>query len=392
MLELLKDKYSEVYEPRICLFTQRAFHKKVARCINYEFEDIIGEIDNVDVLMPIAFWWFPGMEKVANQIGKKVSKGYLPLNPGLKPVKIRKDYDLFFATAMFPRDLMALNAIKGWRQRCRTAVCFLHEIWAGEMHDYKDKMKILRKFDYVLTICLGSVQAIQDAIERPCYYVAPGIDAVKFCPYPEPPVRSIDVVSLGRRSPYTHQALLEMTRQNKIFYFYDSIHSGDMYPQNSSEHRSMLANILKRSRYLLVNTAKIDRSFETHGQEEIGARFVEGAASGAVMIGEVPQNRVFDEQFDWPNAVIPLPFDAVNIDEIMDDLDSQPHLIEEIRINSVIKTLERNDWAYRWEKVLELAGLEPTPELEARKNKLKKLAKMIKANQNPISGNIANTR
>ncbi len=390
MSEQLKHKYSEGHEPRICLFTQRGFHKKVARCINYEFEDIIGEIDNVDVLMPKPFWCFPVMEKIANQIGKKVSKGYLPINPGLKPARVKKDYDLFFATAMFPRDLLALNAIKGWRKRCRTTICFLHEIWAGEMNDYKDKMKILKKFDYVLTFCLGSVQAIQDTIKRPCSYVVPGIDAIKFCPYPEPPVRSIDVFSMGRRSPRTHQVLLEMARQHKIFYIYDSIHSGNMYPQNSSEHRSMLANILKRSRYFLVNTAKIDRSFETHGQEEIGARFVEGAASGAVMIGEVPENRVFDEQFDWPNAVIPMPFDAVNIDEIMAELDSQPRVIEEIRRNSVIRNLERNDWAYRWEKVLDLAGLESTPELEARKKKLKRLAKMANAGRHPIPLTTAN--
>ena len=391
MSQRLKKKDSEVHEPRICLFTQREFRKIVARCINHEFEDIINEIDNVDVLMPKAFRWFTGMEKIANQIGKKVSKGYLPINPGLKTVKIRKEYDLFFATAMFPRDLMALNAIKGWRKRCRTAVCFLHEIWAGEMNDYKDKMKILKKFDYVLTICLGSVQAIQDEIKRPCYYVAPGIDAIKFCPYPEPPVRSIDVCSMGRRSPRTHQVLLEMARQNKIFYIYDTTYSGNMYPQNSSEHRSLLANTLKRTRYLLVNTAKIDRFFETHGQKEIGARFVEGAASGAVMIGEVPENRTFDKLFDWPNAVIPMPFDAANIDKIIADLDSQPHEIDEIRRNSVISTLERNDWAYRWEKVLDLAGLKSTPKLEARKKELKKLAKMAKAERHSIHLTTANT-
>ncbi len=64
----------------------------------------------------------------------------------------------------------------------------------------------------------------------------------------------------------------------------------------------------------------------------------------------------------------------------------------EIRRNSVIKTLERNYWAYRWEKVLDLTGLKSTPELEARKKKLKKLAEVIKADRNPISCSIANTR
>ncbi len=62
----------------------------------------------------------------------------------------------------------------------------------------------------------------------------------------------------------------------------------------------------------------------------------------------------------------------------------------EIRRNSVIKTLERNYWAYRWEKVLDLTGLKSTPELEARKKKLKRLAKMANAGRHPIPLTTAN--
>jgi hypothetical protein len=386
-----KQIQNEERASRICLVTQRHFRYAVARAALYEFEDLICEIDDVDMIIPKNYPWFSLGQRLVNRAGRHVSSVFGRLNPGLQKIRLEKKYDLFFAFFLVARDLLSLNAIKEWRQRCKTAICWIDEFWAGEIPKYKSLLKILSKFDYVLTNCSGSVQAIQDAINRPCLYIMPGIDAIKFCPYPEPPVRSIDVYNMGRRAPSTHQKLLKMARRSKIFYMYDTIHSGDMYPQNPDDHRSLIANIMKRSRYLLANTAKIDRPFETHGQIEIGYRFYEGAAAGAVMIGEVPENQAFNEEFDWPNAVIPMPFDAANIDKIMAELDSQPRVIEDIRRNSVIRTLEHNDWVYCWEKVLDLAGLESTPEFEARKKKLKRLATMAKTSSDETTPIAANT-
>lgn len=376
---------------RICLVSQRHLRYAVARAAIYEFEDVICETDDVDMIIPENYPWFSLGQRLVNRAGRHVSTVFGRLNPGLQNIRLERDYDLFFAFVLVARDLLSLNAIKEWRQRCRTAICWIDEIWAGELPKYKSLLKILAQFDYVLTNCSGSVQAIQDAINRPCLYIRPGIDTIRFCPYPEPPVRSIDVYNMGRRAPITHQKLLEMARRNKIFYMYDTIHSGDMYPQNPAEHRSLIANIMKRSRYLLANTAKIDRPFETHGQIEIGYRFYEGAAAGAVMIGEVPENQAFYEEFDWPNAVIPMPFDAANIDEIMAELDSQLRVIEDIRRNSVTKALEQYDWAYCWENILNIAGLEATPALKVRKKKLNRLATLAKASGDETTPIMANT-
>jgi len=68
-----------------------------------------------------------------------------------------------------------------------------------------------------------------------------------------------------------------------------------LYPK---QHRSLIADIAKRSRYFLVNPGKIDRQVETRGQSEIGYCFFEGAASGTVMIGEAPKNEAFGKYFD----------------------------------------------------------------------------------------------
>jgi hypothetical protein len=73
--------------------------------------------------------------------------------------------------------------------------------------------------------------------------------------------------------------------------------------------------------------------------------------------------------------VIELPFDSANIDALMNELDGQPNRQQEIRRSNVVQALMRHDWAYRWETILKVAGLDPMPALLDRKECLGKLAK-----------------
>lgn len=363
-----------VADARICMLSQRNVQRIVSRCADYEFEDVVCEIDDVELLAPEPYRSFVVGQKLANQLARHI--GVASLNPGSRKLRLNRSYDLFVAKCLFPNDLLLVNTIEGWRQHCRTAVCWLAEIWAGELHKWKGHLKILSQFDYVVLNCSASVQPIQNRIQRSCSYIAPGVDAIRFCPYPNPPLRCIDVYNMGRKSPVTHQVLLKMTKQKRIFYIYDTIHRMDtFYPR---QHRSLMANIAKRSRYFIANAAKIDRQFETHGQSEIGYRFVEGAASGTVMIGEPPENEEFRKHFDWPDAVIHMPFDSPDIAKILADLDSQPERLEEIRRNNVVQSLLRHDWVYRWRAILDMFGLEPRPALLTREARLKNLAEEAK--------------
>jgi len=359
-------------EARICLFSQRHLQRLVSRCVDYEFEDVICEVDDVELLACEPYRYFNFSQKVVNKIAKYVS--IAELNPGLRRLRLKNDYDLFVVVCMFPRDLLAINAIKGWKESCRTSICWLDEIWSANLNALKGHMKILSQFDYIVLNCSQSVGPVQDIIQKPCFYIPPGVDAIRFCPYPNPPVRSIDVFNLGRRSPVTHEALLKMVEARRIFYMYDTINRMDTYYPR--QHRDLIANLAKRSRYFLANAAKVDRDLETQGQSEIGFRFFEGAASGTVMIGQPPTNEAFREHFNWPDSVIRIPRDASNITEILDDLDSQKEHLKEIRKNNVVQSLLRHDWAYRWRVILDMVNLEAKEALTAREKRLELLADM----------------
>ena len=267
------------------------------------------------------------------------------------------------------------NAVSNLRDVCKISVCLLDELWVNEIVKRRHFLPILAKFDVVMLYYSQTVKPLSERIGVKCAYLPPGVDAISFCPYPNPPQRFIDVYSIGRRSQITHEKLLDMARETGLFYLHDTI--GGSQAIDSREHRALFAKLAKRSRYFIVNPGKIDEPHVRGGQIEVGNRYFEGAASGAIMVGERPNNEAFEDLFDWPGAVAPLPYDLRDIDAVIKDLDRDPERQDKIRRTGIVQSLLRHDWVYRWEKILEVAGLEPMQGAIERKKRLRKLADVV---------------
>ncbi len=281
---------------------------------------------------------------------------------------------MFFFVCKYPNDTACLNSIKGWREKCYRAVCLLDEVWAKDVERWKMKLGILKDFDHIFMHFSSSVNAVADIVQRPCYFMASGVNATKFYPSPLSSERAIDICNLGRRSPITHKALIELANQEDFFYIYDTIRN--LYFIDYKEHRNLYSNLVKRSSYFIVNKAKFDCFNETGGQEELGARFFEGAAGGTVMLGTPPNCEAYNKYFDWSDAVIHIPYDAADIADVLANLNAQPERLARIRTDNVVNSLLRHDWMYRWGTILDTVGLEHTPEMRAREVYLKNLAQM----------------
>src|SRR5208283_420407 len=98
-----------------------------------------------------------------------------------------------------------------------------------------------------------------------------------------------------------------------------------------AEHRFLFASLLKRSRYYIANRSRVNEPEYTSGKDEISGRFYEGAAAGTVMLGEAPNVEHFRQQFDWPDAVIRLPFDSADAGRIIAELDKDSQRLARIR-------------------------------------------------------------
>jgi len=359
----------ESSESRTLVFSYRnIFGNALFRCPHYEFEGVISQVDSVDLLAPkftASGLWYNFAKRVAYR------SPFSP-NPGIKKIEAKKRYDLFFAICGQPSDLTMVNAAFDWKSSCGISVCLIDEFWISEIKACRNLLRLLDKFDVVALYYKQTVDAVSRRISSKCIYIPPGVDAIRFCPYPDPPKRVVDVYSIGRRSQATHQKLLKMAAEDGLFYLHDSIAGGDAI--ESGQHRALFANVAKRSRYFLVNPGLIDRPDIRGDQVEIGNRYFEGAASGTIMVGERPKTETFEQLFDWPDSVVDLPYNSTDIDATVNDMDRQPERMANIRRTNVTQALLRHDWAYRWEAILQAVGVAPMQGLSARKERLQHLA------------------
>jgi hypothetical protein len=358
--------------PRVLIFSLRnIFGRALFRCPHFEFEDLICEIDSAELLAP-------KVDPSGRRSSFATRLAYhapIVMNPGIRMISAKRQYDILFTICGYPQDLIMFNAVSNLRNVCRTSVCLLDELWINQIVKSRHFLRILAKFDVVLLYYSQTVKPLSEIIERRCVYLPPGVDAISFCPNPDPPERVIDVYSIGRRSEITHQKLRNMARESGLFYLHDSI--GGSQAINSKEHRALFANVVKRSRYFIVNPGKVDEPSLTGRQMEAGNRYFEGAASGTIMVGERPNNEVFEELFDWPDAVTHLAYDSDDIDTVIRDLDLDPERQDRIRRTGVVQALMRHDWVYRWEAILKTVGLEPMHGALERKDRLRKLVEVV---------------
>jgi Glycosyl transferases group 1 len=375
-----------VQPPRICMPTWRNLTRRVFRCGLYEAQDVLCEIDDVDLICLDR-----NLDRTWEVLSKKawlrtpfhddVSRVLKRSNLETKPIELTKEYDLFIAVFNLFRDIPYVNAVKHWKHRCKVSACWIDEIWAADIPKFKHWIHTLSQFDYVFVGLKGSVPALSRALNRPCYWLPGGVDAFRFSPFPNPPARVVDVYSVGRRHAGMHRELLGAMHRGQLFYIHDTVENfAYAEVQDHRQHRNLFANIAKRSQYFTVAVPKMDDPGGTGGQIEVGYRYFEGAASGAVMIGDIPDSDAYRELFGWSDAVFQTHPDGSDIMPILKDLGSDPKRMAAIGRRNVREALLRHDWVYRWNEMFRVIGIKSSPGMGAREEDLKKMAALSSEN------------
>lgn len=374
---------------KVLLLSQRRIADLVAYCVAYEFEDTFAAVtgaQRIDATDLPALEFSRRAYKLA-----RLASGSPRLARRLAPfprskVLLERDFELFFPVFSHTFELYSLATIPNWRQRCRKAACFITEVWSDLLPEYL--LELLSAFDHVF---LGSRHCVQDVARitgRPCTYLSLAVDVPRFTPASLDQPRPIHVCNIGRRAPVTHQALLEEAERQQSFYYYDTVAASGVDLKQRTfrvdiahEHRGMLSTILKHSCYYIANRGYINKPEFTAGRDEISARFYEGAAAGTVMIGEAPRNEEFKRQFDWPDAVIHVPFASPDIGRILAELNGDPERLRAVRRNNAREAALRHDWLHRIQVVFDTLGLTPTEKMRARAQRLDQIACVYAAEQ-----------
>ncbi|PZU60528.1 MAG: glycosyltransferase family 1 protein [Sphingobium sp.] len=302
-----------------------------------------------------------------------------PAASNMQEVTVDRDHDLFMFMCQFPVELAAINRLKGWRERSRTAVAFILESWSHTHEAAKSELALLNQFDHVFVLNRECIPNLRKYVTVPISFLATATDCLMASPFPGNPDRSIDVFSMGRRSAVIHDKLVALSGQgdNGFMYVHDTSKGGTI--TNWYEHRLMSANMIKRSKYFIAfNHTVIDPSSESKNFQEqaLATRYFEGAAGGSIVLGSRAGCREFDECFDWDDAVIDLPEDVADLGAFLADLDGQTDRIARARIAGVANCLRRHDWGHRWGQILDTLGLERPLALQDRLEMLASLADM----------------
>jgi spore maturation protein CgeB len=367
---------------RICMPSGRLFKKKTFLCGHYEGQDVLRDVDDVDLICLEPGPRYEFEEKWQRRLlFHDFSRRLVFHNPGLKKVKLTQEYDLFLAVCQYSHDFLHINAIEGWKDHCKLSVCWLDELWAAEIPQCEYWIHALKKFDHVFLACKETVEPLSKAIGKTCRWLPAGVDTLRFMPYPKPPARVVDVYSIGRRREGIHRELSRAAGDGSLFYLHDTYGGSLSDVYSYREHRDHYANVAKRSKYFIVAPGKVNLQDETGGQEEIGHRYYEGAASGAIMIGQAPRSDSFSQMFPWDDAVVTIRPDGSDVIDVLAKLNAAPDQILRISQRNAAESLLRHDWAYRWKEILQVAGLDPLPAMSIRKEHLRELADRVLATE-----------
>jgi hypothetical protein len=360
--------------------SRRRAEQKVWQASQFEFEDVIGQVDDIAILSPGARR--PGSagslaRGALNRVGAQLGR---PRRSAMVTTGAAVDAELFFAIFAGPNEIGGLPHVGAQLARSAAKVAYIIELWTPQIPGAADYLRQLRGFDHIFLFSRDAIPAVQDITGVPCSYLPTAVDAELFAPASPGPARSIDVTSYGRRLPRTHAQLLAAMDEKRLYYSYDTI-SGPFDVTGHREHRAALAATLQRSRYAVVykNNDDPERVSRTAGEESLTNRYFETLAAGAVMLGSAPDGTDFGDCFDWPDAVVPLSVRSPDVLDVIAALDADPERLDKARRTAVAQSLRRHDWCHRWREVLAAAGLQEYPRLGQRLGALEARAALWEA-------------
>ena len=114
------------------LFSGRGMETRKWHGFQYEFEDVVAEVDSVEVVAPPRR---PATSKtrLSNFLNRRLGHPERVAEPAIEPTEIAGRYDLFFAVFAFAYDAPNILRLKGWRERCDKAVCFIVELFSDSL-------------------------------------------------------------------------------------------------------------------------------------------------------------------------------------------------------------------------------------------------------------------
>ncbi|MCP3993341.1 MAG: glycosyltransferase family 1 protein [Actinomycetia bacterium] len=349
---------------RVAIISSRGIEPVVGFSGWYEFEDMVCRLDRADRIDlgrgrdDRRLRLTRRGEQVARKAGAP-TKQHLRL---AQTLELSGQYDLVLAVLTRISDLFLLDQLGDWTKAGRISAVMLTEAWRPSVEDSFGLTDLLAELD--LVFCSGSegTNALRDNGLPETHLLWPGVDCDRFAPH-LPDDRRIDVYNPGRRDETTHASLKGAARDRGWFYLYDSTAA----PTTSDVigHRVSYAELVRRSRVMIANSAKFDQLDQLRAGRDVPGRHFEAAGAGTVIVGDSPDPRNLELAQVDPGRLVQMPSSTDDVGPLVALLADRDRWAELSRM-ARREALERHDWAYRWSTILGAAGIDHLPPLDER--------------------------
>lgn len=310
------------------------------------FENTISKVTGADIINYPDRRISPG---IINRIGHGMN------NANLRSFLPKQDFkietDVLWVILMGPENF-ELDLYKGWQKSAKKKIVYLCDTLPSQMKTIK-RLFSNNDFDLCITAFEEAVPMLEKTTGRKWIGIVQSAPAELFTspPFEE---RLIHFSNYGRRFPEFHQALIDFSTKNKLYYDYTT-HDGKHPTADAVDLYKQYAWHVSHSLFNVSWAVELTHPERAGYLRPITARWFEAALSGCIIIGKKPSNPNFYKDLS-PGLIEEInPFDNKNklIGKIEELWDNRVQLFEKSQ-HIREKNKERWSWENRVNSILNM--------------------------------------
>jgi hypothetical protein len=254
---------------------------------------------------------------------------------------------------MEPQWIPSLAQVRDLRASTKKIVVYLYDAWLRDLDFVRRHRRLWSMVDHVFVSFTHSIEAYSELLECPVHYLPQAVSERWFHPYRTE--RPIDVLSIGRRLPDVHRQLLELSRRDDIFYFFQTARLPEAV--DLRENQELLGRLCELSKVHVSWSVESTDAVRAEGGGPITARWFESAASAAVVVGRQPANAEFERLFPYDGFVREVdPASPADVERVVETaIADQSDRDERVALAEHVRTA--HTWKARWREIVAVCAL-----------------------------------
>jgi hypothetical protein len=262
--------------------------------------------------------------------------------------------DVLWVILMGPESF-TLDLYKGWDKHVGLKILYFIDTYDAQLRSIR-RVLGSTDWDFISTAFHGATSFLENETQREWHVVRHAVNLKRFRPAPKE-TRVIDFCAYGRRFQPVHTAMKEFCGRNGKYYDYTTTASvqAELDPR---DHYAQYAWHLRHSIFNFCWPVEVTNPGLARSHSPITCRWFEAAASGNVILGQVPLESGFTKIFG-DDAVIEIDHANSDIPELCQSLWEQRDCYLERALERRARLSSNWSWEARVGEIMEATGLKP---------------------------------